>query len=174
VKYLYNGVELPVLPEWDKKTYPYATIDSVATMTQITVTLTFRKSWRQDVQMASSNQPTDAIWRQPGDILYQLTKSGYNPTIGSITATDWGEGVEVTEAEWSKATSVRWSNTDIVSQGSISHDAGELILAASNPIDAETGEEIDVRPVPVTETDHNARIMGWIVGKRLAAQRGRA
>lgn len=29
-------------------------------------------------------------------------------------------------------------------------------------------------PVPVTETDPNARIMGWIAGKRLAAQRGKA
>ena len=28
--------------------------------------------------------------------------------------------------------------------------------------------------VPVPETDPNARIMGWIVGKRLAAQRGKA
>ena len=25
-KYLYNGVELPELPEWDKNTYPYACI----------------------------------------------------------------------------------------------------------------------------------------------------
>ena len=29
-------------------------------------------------------------------------------------------------------------------------------------------------PVPVTETDHNALIQGWIVGKRLAAMRGNA
>lgn len=29
-------------------------------------------------------------------------------------------------------------------------------------------------PVPVTGTDPNALIQGWIVGKRLAAQRGRA
>ena len=28
VAYLYNGVRLPPLPEWDKTTYPYAVIDS--------------------------------------------------------------------------------------------------------------------------------------------------
>lgn len=39
---------------------------------------------------------------------------------------------------------------------------------------AGTYEVIVENVVPVTETDHNARIMGWIVGKRLAAQRGRA
>ena len=133
VAYLYNGYRLPPLPNRDKAQYPYATIDSTATMTKITVTLTLRKSWRQDIQMSAGDLPTDAIWRQPGDILYQLTKSGYYPTFGSITATDWGEGVEVTESKWIRATSVRWSNTDIVSQGSISHDAGELILAASEP-----------------------------------------
>ena len=27
VAYLYNGVRLPKLPEWDKETYPYAVID---------------------------------------------------------------------------------------------------------------------------------------------------
>ena len=46
-----------------------------------------------------------------------------------------------------------WTNTDILDKD------GTVVLAASEP-------------VPVT--DHNARIMGWIVGKRLAAQRGRA
>ena len=46
---------------------------------------------------------------------------------------------------------ILWSNYDIVNT-----DDGTIYLAASVP-------------VPVTETDHNARIMGWIVGKRLAA-----
>jgi hypothetical protein len=64
----------------------------------------------------------------------------------------------------------RWANHDIL------YTDGSLKLAASNPFDAETGEEIDVSPiiVPVPVTDHNARIQGWIAGKRLAAQRGRA
>ena len=40
--YLYNGVELPALPEWDKTTYPYAvlwtrTVDSSGNLTTITV-----------------------------------------------------------------------------------------------------------------------------------------
>lgn len=30
--YLYNGVELPALPEWDKATYPYAVIAEYQTM----------------------------------------------------------------------------------------------------------------------------------------------
>lgn len=48
-----------------------------------------------------------------------------------------------------------WTNTDILDKD------GTVVLAASEP-------------VPVTDTDHNALIQGWIVGKRLAAQRGRA
>ena len=39
VAYLYNGYRLPPLPNRDKAQYPYATIDSTATMTKITVTL---------------------------------------------------------------------------------------------------------------------------------------
>jgi hypothetical protein len=34
--------------------------------------------------------------------------------------------------------------------------------------------ETETATVPVTETDHNALMQGWIVGKRLAAQRGKA
>ena len=32
MNYLYNGVELPALPEWDKGTYPYAVITECATI----------------------------------------------------------------------------------------------------------------------------------------------
>ena len=66
VAYLYNGVRLPKLPEWDRETYPYATISVISHMTALTVTLTFRKSWKQDVQ--GEDIPTDAIWVQPGDV----------------------------------------------------------------------------------------------------------
>lgn len=48
---------------------------------------------------------------------------------------------------------ILWTNFDLYNAD------GTVYLAASEP-------------VPVT--DHNARIMGWIVGKRLAAQRGKA
>lgn len=48
---------------------------------------------------------------------------------------------------------------------------------AENTVD-ETAQasttETETASVPVTETDHNALTMGWIVGKRLAAQKGKA
>lgn len=31
MNYLYNGVKLPALPEWDKETYPYAVIRTAGT-----------------------------------------------------------------------------------------------------------------------------------------------
>ena len=34
--------------------------------------------------------------------------------------------------------------------------------------------ETETASVPVTDTDHNALVQGWIVGKRLAAQGGKA
>lgn len=131
IAYLYNGVRLPKLPEWNRGVYPFATISIISTMTALTVTLTFRKSWKQDVQL---DIPKDAIWTQPGDIEYKIKKSGYYLSIDSVKDAEWGEATECTEAEWMSATNIRWTNKDIVSQGSIDHETGELILAASEPV----------------------------------------
>ena len=132
VAYLYNGVRLPKLPEWDRETYPYATISVISHMTALTVTLTFRKSWKQDVQ--GGDVPKDAIWTQLGDVEYIIKKTGYYPSIDSVKDTDWGEPIECTKSTWTTATNIRWTNKDIISQGSINHEVGELIRAASEPV----------------------------------------
>ena len=133
VAYLYNGVRLPKLPEWDREKYPFATISTIALLTERIVTLTFRKSWKQDVQ--GEDIPKDAIWVQPGDVEYKIRKLGYPaPSIGSFKDAEWGEPIECAESLWSDAKNILWTNKDIVSPGSIDYEAGELILAASEPV----------------------------------------
>jgi hypothetical protein len=73
------------------------------------------------------------------------------------TDNEWTFLEELTDGKYhSLYSKVKWANYDIYYG-----DGSGLFLAASEP-------------VPVTDTDHNALVQGWIVGKRLAAQRGRA
>lgn len=69
----------------------------------------------------------------------------------------WAEPIDETSSAvlGTSYNTLVWANYDVLKAD------GSVHLAASTP-------------VPVTDTDHNARIMGWIAGKRLAAQRGRA
>ncbi|MBR5862184.1 MAG: hypothetical protein IKZ08_02540 [Bacteroidales bacterium] len=64
------------------------------------------------------------------------------------------------------ASSAKWSNHDIFNAD------GTVYLAASNPIDVKTGEEIDVSPIVDTGTAINPGLMfmGYIVGRAIAGQ----
>lgn len=130
VAWLYGPVRATKIPVVDG--YEFVTIASVSTITNLTVTLTFRKTWKQDVQ--GGNIPQDALWTQVGDIVYTFKKTGYNPSLQGVTISDWGEATVCSEATWTDVRNVRWTNHNIVSQGSIAHEPGELILVASDPI----------------------------------------
>lgn len=138
MKYLYNGVELPALPEWDKTQYPCAVI----------------------IYSPLFGVPQWKLYACP-EFIYRKTDSSYQfgcsrHKIWTSGGAGWTAQSDVAEERYITSvgsSSVKWTNQDIFNED------GTVWLAASEP-------------VPVT--DHNARIMGWIVGKRLAAQRGKA
>jgi hypothetical protein len=145
--YLYNGVVLPALPEWDKTVYPYAIIHKRGTETA--PEYTFAAFTKRVYPVSSGNVVTRdnsafgrTYWEYDGE------------------SNEWVFAYAYAESDsnYFRAKDVVWTNTDLYS---LYYGEEILYLAASEP-------------VPVTETDHNALTQGWIVGKRLAAMRGKA
>lgn len=135
-KYLYNGVELPVLPEWDKATYPYAMM-RYSSPTQIVV-----------LHLSTTPLTIDQIG---SGILadYWLLGNGAGSTIAySYSPGDGDIGFKRVESEDDdydddgivvsayNSYKPRWANYDLYEID------GTLFLDASYPTDAETGEEI--------------------------------
>ena len=145
--YLYNGVELPALPEWDKTVYPYAIIHKRGTETA--PEYTFAAFTKRVYPISSGNVVT-------------RDNSAFGRTYWEYDAkgNEWVFAYANAEADstYFRAPNIIWTNTDLYS---LYFDEEIFYLAASDP-------------VPVPETDHNARIQGWLVGKRLAAMRGKA
>ena len=152
--YLYNGIELPALPEWDKETYPYALI----AVQYGNYTLS-----ASDVKQSANIAGTDIYTSFTEDaryISFSLKEGVWTNGTKEYTAIGGGNYGRI------GAEGFVWANHDIYEYQWTSYSEpvtplGTVLLATSDP-------------VPVTETDHNARIMGWIVGKRLAAMRGNA
>jgi hypothetical protein len=151
--YLYNSVARPPIPDWNGDTHPYVYITS---------------------------HPLGNYMCNARNIQYGTDEYGYNIGIIDGWCYNFMPGKHT---EWEKTRSTEqtglttaledivWANFDVLNED------GSIYLPASYPTDAETGETITtygLHHFPVTETDHNARIMGWIVGKRLAAMRGKA
>lgn len=128
--WLYNGVELPELPEWDKETYPYALIEyygensSFGATANLYVfdTLTGRKT----IQISSSSTMT-CIARSDGgtfnSMKARLMSAGEavsSPGFGSVTN---GNRTIITTSD------VLWANYDIPD-----YDNGGTIILATNPI----------------------------------------
>ena len=142
-RYLYNGVELPALPEWDKEQYPYAFITHInLAVVYYNYTLHVYSSYR----FATNDKGNWAI------INVGAAKSCY--TLASTNYDAWGAFKDKEDGGLAPAveSTVVWSNFDVLTED------GTLYLAASDP-------------VPVTPLDHTALTQGWIVGKRLAAMR---
>jgi hypothetical protein len=139
MKYSYNGVELPALPEWDKETYPYACIVYDDGVTRLIVSNIAPLYWRRDDNSEGITAPTIGTKAQYYEAMGELWehKGNFPLLYNGLDSCSWV-----------------WANTDILDK-----ESGNVYLAASEP-------------VPVT--DHNALTQGWIVGKRLAAQRGKA
>ena len=111
VAYLYNGVELPALPERDKQTYPYAYIvhgDSTYKIRFCSVPLVA-------VNLAQILSNTSS-YHGEYEINYKLEN---------------GERVDETYAGGCWAV---WSNTDIYYKDSLSDVGGTLAMVASEPI----------------------------------------
>ena len=137
--FLYNGVELPKLPEWDKTTFPYAclapTLGQGADNSTTLVVVTRKFKSENKYLYWNSN-------------CYYMTYR-YNGTG------EWYESLRKTQIISAHKSSLKpfWANVDVFDT------SGQLYLPASSP---------------VFPYDHTAMAQGWLVGKRLAAQRGKA
>lgn len=152
--YLYNGVELPALPEWDRETYPYATIgydDNNRVILELhTSLLYFSKTYSGIGYGNGGVSPYENCVNR----WYSLSADG----------TEWVHGgdydIDVTDQSTDHMfVSAIWSNADIANR-----DDNSVYLSATDPI--------PVNPAP--SLDPTALLMGWQVGNKIARQRGKA
>jgi hypothetical protein len=122
--FLYNGVELPELPEWDKETYPYAAL---------------AVSMNGELPLGSilycSTSPIEAVPRESTYWFCPREDSEYVCFIWDLIFnkdTEFGhetKGTCRTDEAFGFSDAVHWSNHDIYNR-----DDDSLYLAASNPI----------------------------------------
>lgn len=148
--YLYNGVELPALPEWDKTVYPYAVINTSELLAKPVYTLYLCST---PLVMAYNEEiGKNSIYLQ------DVTRYIAYRVIG--TAMEWSvvsNGAENPSIViiYADENTMIWSNHDIINEDDI------IYLAASNPI------AVSVPPSP----DLTSMYLGWLSGRRIAGQR---
>lgn len=137
MNYLYNGVELAALPDWDKTTYPYAIItrDSEGIPVGGRLYISTERFVYVDGVVIRPDTASGEYYFHTRDS-FGMGVWFHNPSASQVSGTPF------------------WTNTDIYMRD----DTSVLYLAASEP-------------VPVLSIDYTAMVQGWIVGKRLAAQR---
>ena len=149
--YLYNGIALPPLPEWDKTAYPYVHIKDFRNNTSV-----LQRGW--DFGLYTTNKPLvcssdGMLIANDGSVFdYSLYKKFLD------TPDEWKiNGVPLdSSAKLGYAEDVAWANHDILNED------GTVYLAASCPIDAETGKEIhDYCLHPVTQINPSELMQGF-------------
>ena len=111
MNYLYNGVELPPLPEWDKSAYPYGAIklDSRGYSFYVFESELWDQNWYK-AQNCKIYRIVDSVWEF--DTEYESSIIGSTSTAKSY---------------------IIWANYDFYSA-----DGNTLYLAASEPIPVST------------------------------------
>lgn len=149
-KCLYNGVELPALPEWDKEAYPYATIMR-DTKSGLAGTSDYTAAIFTRVPMQwSTNHLTTVVTTEP----YQFAQ------IDHLKGeTEWSAIVDKENGvSTSIYTTAIWANHDVYHTEAT---GGGVYLAATEPVPVGGGEPIDP----------TSFMQGYIVGRRLAGMR---
>lgn len=141
MNYLYNGVALPALPEWDKAVFPYAVIENNSD----NVILYLSKVCPSAGFLDDGINTAIHAYGEYGDVQTYGVKDGL-----------WVAEFTVAYMYFYDET-LLWTNTDIL------HEDNTVFFAASDPI-----------PVVTPEIDPTSMLQGWIVGRRIAAQRGKA
>lgn len=140
MNYLYNGVELPALPEWDREMYPYAVISD------------FGLNYPPCLYVLSA----DAYYELNNDNLWLTTSAGLQWKVVDGKWSAFGENpgntisVLINDPSWFSNHELIWTNFNAEYNGT-------LYLAASDPI--------PVNPAPTL--DPTALLMGWQVGNRI-------
>lgn len=120
IAYLYNGVQLPGLPEWDKETYPYALI--VVNPEPFAVV--------PYTKVLASKFPF--VWMDYGFTAFANSSQtdSYVHSVINEGETEWSEVITVSQngVSTNGEETVIWANHDILNED------GSLYLAASEPI----------------------------------------
>ena len=119
MNYLYNGVEFPAIPTWNKEKYPYLFIHENP---GIWITL-----WAIDVPLTKGGEYLKT--NGPYGYYYWVLKDG----VWAVT--EYSEGTNAEGSSW--GTNLIWANHDILKED------GTIYLAASDPIPVGGGEPID-------------------------------
>lgn len=147
-RYLYNGVELPALPELDKEQYPYAFITHTnLAVVDYNYTLHVYSAYR----FATNDK---------GNWVIINVGAAKSCSTGASTNYDaWGAFTDKEDGGLAPAveSTVVWSNFDVLNED------GTLYLAASDPIPVSNPPA----PNPFWMT------MGWLVGRMIAGMRGK-
>ena len=146
--YLYNGIELPQLPEWDTEIYPYAFITLMCYAQKYLLTVSTRPGY-----LFGKESLYNGMCMTSGRF-FQYT---YDVDTDSWALTRGDDGKYGFELH-NENRSLTWCNENVVTE-----DSGEIYFAASDPI--------PVNPAPTI--DPTALLMCWQVGNRIR-QRGGA
>lgn len=120
VAYLYNGVQLPALPEWDRGAYPYAYMHGWGGSIENGNNLWFYAY--TDYPLERTELVAGAVFQVP--LIPNLHRVGSYLSDGV-----WSEMAEsISEEGTGAAGYVFWSNFDIL------NDADEVIQPASEPV----------------------------------------
>lgn len=160
MKYLYNGVELPALPEWDKEKYPYVYIVAIIERVYMFVEKPYT------FQSSSGSSYIANYLKGSSEPIIDFVFADY-----SQDSQQWGVLYKSTGSEYGdKLSLVRWSNYDVYNPD------GTLYRAASYPINVDTGEEIrDYEPVPVSPVpvlNPTDLLSSFFVGQAIRRMRG--
>ena len=117
VNYLYNGVKLPKLPEWDKTVYPYAAISSSGKNSY------YLRLLRYDAQYQINSWGDFAFKSTPALTSNYTASSGW----GDFTENSSGAYISPTYSE-TVSVGVRWTNFDLLNED------GTVFMEASEPI----------------------------------------
>ena len=153
--YLYNGWELPPLPEWDKSKYPYAAI-SVWYSSKLTAPWTIASLYLSDVP----------LYIKKGWLVFE-TQNAIPKSNGSIICYKWDSlGIETGSVEFTRCTEkdatlvaddmlgfgIDWANYDV-----LNYENDSVVVAVSTPV--------PVSAIPVPPPDPLSMLLGWRAGR---------
>ena len=121
--YLYNGVELPALPEWDKEQYPYSLIFvSDSLLGHYAYFCAFSTPQHRNYEY--NNEPHFTL--EAGETCLRATI--YNRSSNDFSGYVFTPQVMTASELSSYGTNPIWANYDVLDEN------GELLLAASAPV----------------------------------------
>lgn len=118
VAYLYNGVQLPALPEWDKEVYPYAVIYKWLTYARMYI-------YEQKPYITTGDNGLTYLNLSSGS---KYVYKGINAINNPINGWNANEEYTAEDGQTQHTYGVIWSNFDLLNED------GTVYLAASAPV----------------------------------------